>query len=95
MWVLTVTNFAQGDDRSRPAMWIDGAIHATKFKRPRWDAVLGVELARTSRSERNGEKVARQTGFLLNADDEPRTRGTPISMSRTPRIPPVRGSTGG
>lgn len=32
MWVLTVTNFAKGDDRSRPAMWIDGAIHANEIQ---------------------------------------------------------------
>lgn len=32
MWVLTVTNFAKGDDRTRPAMWIDGAIHANEIQ---------------------------------------------------------------
>jgi hypothetical protein len=32
MWVLTVTNFAKGDDKSRPGMWIDGAIHANEIQ---------------------------------------------------------------
>jgi hypothetical protein len=32
MWVLTVTNFEKGDENSRPAMWIDGAIHANEIQ---------------------------------------------------------------
>lgn len=32
MWVLTVTNFGQGDDAERPAMWIDGGIHANEIQ---------------------------------------------------------------
>jgi hypothetical protein len=32
MWVLTVTNFEKGDDASRPAMWIDGGIHANEIQ---------------------------------------------------------------
>jgi hypothetical protein len=30
MWMLTITNFARGDDRERPAFWIDGGIHANE-----------------------------------------------------------------
>ena len=32
MWVLTVTNFAKGDADKKPAMWIDGAIHANEIQ---------------------------------------------------------------
>ncbi|MDX1944754.1 MAG: M14 family metallopeptidase [Pirellulaceae bacterium] len=32
MWLLTVTNFAKGDANSRPAMWIDGGIHANEIQ---------------------------------------------------------------
>jgi hypothetical protein len=32
MWVLTITNFEKGDESSRPAMWIDGAIHANEIQ---------------------------------------------------------------
>jgi hypothetical protein len=32
MWVLTVTNFGQGDDRGKPAFWIDGAIHGNEIQ---------------------------------------------------------------
>jgi hypothetical protein len=32
MWVLTVTNFEKGDEHSRPAMWIDGGIHANEIQ---------------------------------------------------------------
>jgi hypothetical protein len=32
MWVLTVTNFAKGDSEKKPAMWIDGAIHANEIQ---------------------------------------------------------------
>ena len=32
MWLLTVTNFQQGDDRRRPAFWIDGAIHGNEIQ---------------------------------------------------------------
>ena len=32
MWVLTVTNFAAGEEAARPAMWIDGAIHANEIQ---------------------------------------------------------------
>ncbi len=32
MWVLTVTNFEKGDENSRPAFWIDGAIHANEIQ---------------------------------------------------------------
>jgi hypothetical protein len=32
MWVLTITNFEKGDDQDRPAMWIDGGIHANEIQ---------------------------------------------------------------
>lgn len=32
MWVLTVTNFAKGEAEKKPAMWIDGAIHANEIQ---------------------------------------------------------------
>jgi len=32
MWQLTITNFAKGDDKDRPAMWIDGGIHANEIQ---------------------------------------------------------------
>lgn len=32
MWVLTVTNFATGDDRDKPAFWAQGAIHANEIQ---------------------------------------------------------------
>ena len=32
MWVLTITNFQKGDEQSRPAMWIDGGIHANEIQ---------------------------------------------------------------
>ncbi|MBD2355157.1 carboxypeptidase [Tolypothrix sp. FACHB-123] len=31
IWLLTVTNFATGTDREKPALWIDGNIHATEL----------------------------------------------------------------
>jgi hypothetical protein len=32
MWVLTITSFERGDDRQKPAFWIDGAIHANEIQ---------------------------------------------------------------
>jgi len=32
MWVLTITNFAQGKEAEKPAMWIDGGIHANEIQ---------------------------------------------------------------
>jgi len=32
MWLLTITNFDRGDDRSKPAFWIDAAIHANEIQ---------------------------------------------------------------
>ena len=32
LWVLTVTNFAKGEVDKKPAMWIDGAIHANEIQ---------------------------------------------------------------
>ncbi len=32
MWLLTITNSKTGDDRSKPAFWIDGAIHANEIQ---------------------------------------------------------------
>jgi len=32
MWLLTITNRKTGDDRSKPAFWIDGAIHANEIQ---------------------------------------------------------------
>ncbi len=32
MWVLTIGNFAAGDDTDRPGMWIDGGIHANEIQ---------------------------------------------------------------
>ncbi|HZZ71321.1 MAG TPA: M14 family metallopeptidase [Pirellulales bacterium] len=32
MWVLTITNFERGPDTAKPAMWIDGGIHANEVQ---------------------------------------------------------------
>jgi hypothetical protein len=32
MWLLTITNFEKGDDRSKPAFWIGAAIHANEIQ---------------------------------------------------------------
>ena len=32
MWIVTVTDFSTGDDRSKPAFWIDGGIHANEIQ---------------------------------------------------------------
>ena len=32
MWLLTITSFDQGDDRSKPAFWIGSAIHANEIQ---------------------------------------------------------------
>jgi hypothetical protein len=32
MWLLTVSNFQNGDDRSKPAFWIGAAIHANEIQ---------------------------------------------------------------
>jgi hypothetical protein len=32
MWLLTITNSKTGDDRGKPAFWIDGAIHANEIQ---------------------------------------------------------------
>ena len=32
MWLLTITNFKKGDDRAKPAFWIDGGIHANEIQ---------------------------------------------------------------
>lgn len=31
IWLLTVTSFANGTDREKPALWVDGNIHATEI----------------------------------------------------------------
>ncbi len=31
IWLLTVTNFGTGSHREKPALWIDGNIHATEL----------------------------------------------------------------
>jgi murein tripeptide amidase MpaA len=31
IWAATVTNLATGDDRGKPALWVDGNIHATEL----------------------------------------------------------------
>ncbi len=30
IWLVTVTNFATGDDQDKPALWVDGNIHASE-----------------------------------------------------------------
>jgi murein tripeptide amidase MpaA len=30
IWLVTVTNFASGEDRDKPALWVDGNIHASE-----------------------------------------------------------------
>lgn len=32
MWILTVTNFRKGDEKSKPGFWIDGSIHANEIQ---------------------------------------------------------------
>ncbi len=34
MWLLTVTSFDRGDQRRKPAFWIDGGIHANEIQGP-------------------------------------------------------------
>jgi hypothetical protein len=34
MWCLTITNFETGDDRAKPAMYVDGGIHANELQGP-------------------------------------------------------------
>lgn len=31
IWLVTATNFSTGEDRHKPAMWVDGNIHATEI----------------------------------------------------------------
>lgn len=31
IWLITITNFETGDDKEKPAFWIDGNIHATEL----------------------------------------------------------------
>lgn len=31
IWLATVTNFATGEDKDKPALWVDGNIHATEL----------------------------------------------------------------
>ncbi len=31
IWLITVTNFASGSDQEKPAIWLDGNIHATEL----------------------------------------------------------------
>ena len=31
IWLLTVTNFKTGQDHEKPAVWVDGNIHATEL----------------------------------------------------------------
>jgi murein tripeptide amidase MpaA len=31
IWLVTVTRYATGDDREKPALWVDGNIHATEL----------------------------------------------------------------
>jgi len=31
IWLVTVTNFATGEDKHKPALWVDGNIHATEL----------------------------------------------------------------
>ncbi len=30
IWVATVTNFDTGEDKHKPALWVDGNIHASE-----------------------------------------------------------------
>ncbi len=32
MWLLTITNFSKGEDHTKPAFWIDGALHANEIQ---------------------------------------------------------------
>jgi len=31
IWLVAVTNFATGEDRHKPALWVDGNIHASEL----------------------------------------------------------------
>src|SRR6266498_3838757 len=31
IWLLAVTNYASGPDKEKPAIWLDGNIHATEL----------------------------------------------------------------
>src|SRR5512134_1957792 len=30
VWLVTATNFKTGDDREKPALWVDGNLHASE-----------------------------------------------------------------
>ena len=35
IWMAVVTHAATGGDRSKPALWVDGNLHATDWHPPR------------------------------------------------------------
>ena len=86
MWVLAVSNFAKGDEKSRPAMWIDGGIHANEIQSVEvvlYTAWFLCEMADESDTVR---RLLDERVFFLMPMMSPDST-TLTSTSRTPRIP--------
>src|SRR5690606_28755159 len=87
MWLVTITNFSEGDELRKPGFWIDGGIHANETQSS--DTVLysiWYLLEGYSQMERIRELVDEQVFYLVPMMS-PDSREIHLSGSADPHSP--------
>ena len=102
MWVLTVSDFSQGNEHNKPGFWIDGAIHANEIQAT--EVVLYTAwylLEMRAESSAIQKLLAERVFFLMpmmspdsrdahfyepNSTNSPRTGQRPVDDDRDGRI---------
>jgi hypothetical protein len=87
MWVLTVTDFKTGDASQKPAMWIDGGIHANEIQAT--DVVLYTAwfLAESFGQNPRIDQLLRERTFYLMPMMSPDSRDAHILKPNTTHSP--------
>jgi hypothetical protein len=87
MWVLTVTNFERGDEKSRPAMWIDGAIHANEIQSAEVVLYTAWFLAEMSGESETVKRLLDERVFFLMPMMSPDSRDAHFYEANTTHSP--------
>lgn len=75
VWLVTVTNFEAGDDKEKPALWIDGNIHATEVSPLERMSLSDQQTGQRIRIKCRHHALSRHARVLHLPARQPRWRG--------------------
>ncbi len=83
IWLLTITNQRTGDDREKPAIWIDANIHATEVAGTTTAMMLAHTLLSGFGSDERLTRLLKTTTFYIAPRLNP--DGAELALADTPR----------